>query len=247
MRRSLIVAALALALAALAAATTAAAGDSHGKTLFRYVGQLKSTSGTSVTVTIQNGNRLALRSLVGQSQEQTFVTDDKTVFLKWENGIPKQIGIEDLAVNDYVAVNVRSARDSSLDEIKGTPAASIGDRGQTITRPTEPLYLFRGTLVAAEEGKVTIDVRGGNRKALRLMIGADARQTFDVDGQTVFLHWAKRIPTVIDWKGLTVGDRIVVRVRADRGSSLAEVEATAAKRVADREPRAREHDQNDQA
>ena len=76
-----------------------------------------------MTVTVQNGNRPALRSLLGQSQEQTFATDDKTVFLKWTNGIPAQVGIGDLAVNDYVTVNVRADRDASLDTIKGTPAA----------------------------------------------------------------------------------------------------------------------------
>ena len=63
----------------------------------------------------------------------------------------------------------------------------------------------------------------------------------------MFLHWAHRIPTVIDASELKVGDRIVVRVRADRGATLAEVEATAARRVADREPKAQEANQSAQA
>jgi len=52
---------------------------------------------------------------------------------------------------------------------------------------------------------------------------------------------------VIDASQLKAGDRIVIRVRADRGATLAEVEATAAKRVADREPRAQEGSQSAQA
>jgi hypothetical protein len=52
---------------------------------------------------------------------------------------------------------------------------------------------------------------------------------------------------VIDPLQLRAGDRIVVRVRADGGLSLAAVEATAAKRVADREPRGQESNQNAQA
>jgi len=40
---------------------------------------------------------------------------------------------------------------------------------------------------------------------------------------------------VIDASKLVVGDRIVVRIRADRGASLAQVESTAAKHIGDRE------------
>lgn len=247
MKRSSIVVALATVLAALVATTAALAGGSNDKTLFRYVGQLKATSSSSVTVTVQNGNRAALRSLLGQSQEQTFATGANTVFLKWTNGIPKVVGLGDLAANDYVTVNTRADREASLEAIRATPAASVGDRGQTLTKPDQPLYLFRGTFVSTDGGKVTIDVQGGNRNALRLMIGQNPRQTFSTGGETVFLHWAKRIPTVIDASQLKVGDRIVIRVRADRGATLAEVEAIAAKRVADREPKAQEGNQSAQA
>jgi hypothetical protein len=44
---------------------------------------------------------------------------------------------------------------------------------------------------------------------------------------------------VIDASKLVVGDKIVVRIRADKGSSLAQVEATAANHVGDREPAAK--------
>ncbi len=247
MKRSTIVVAVVAVLATLVAATAAFAGESKGNTLYRYVGQLKATSSSSVTVTVQNGNRAALRSLLGQSQEQTFATGEKTVFLKWTNGIPKVVGIGDLAVNDYVTVNTRAGRDAALDTVKGTPAATVADHGPTLNKPDKPLYLFRGTFVSTDAGKVTIKVSGGNRNALRLMIGQDAQQSFATGGETVFLHWAKRIPTVIDASQLKVGDRIVIRVRADRGATLAQVEATAAKRVADREPKAQEGAQSAQA
>ena len=63
----------------------------------------------------------------------------------------------------------------------------------------------------------------------------------------MFLHWAQRIPTVIDASKLKAGDRIVVRIRADSGATLAQVEATAARRVADREPKSEEAKQSAQA
>jgi hypothetical protein len=234
-------------LAALAATSAAMAAGTGGKALFRYTGQVTATGTSSVTVTVQHGNRAALQSLLGQSQSQAFTTDAKTVFLKWTNGKPQQIAIGDIAANDYVTVNVRAARDASLDTIKGTPATVVGDRGQTLVKPDQPLYLFRGTFVGTSGGNVTIDVTGGNRRALKLMIGQEARQSFATGGETVFLHWAQRIPTVIDASQLKAGDRIVVRVRAAAGATLQTVETTAAARVADREPKAQESAQSAQA
>ena len=72
------------------------------------------------------------------------------------------------------------------------------------------------------------------------MIGQSTRQSFTTGDETVFLYWEHRIPTVVDASSLKAGDRIIVRIRAAGGSSLGEVEATAAKRVADREPKAQE-------
>ena len=248
MKRSTIVVAFATVLATLVAATAAFAGDSNGKTLFRYVGQLQSKTDSSVTVTVQNGNRPALRSMLSHEQVQTFATDEKTVFLKWSAGIPTRVGIGDLAGGDYVTVNVRADHDASLDTIKGTPAGTVADRGQTLNKPDKPLYIFRGTFVSTDDtGKVTINVNGGNRRALRLMIGQESKQAFPTDKDTVFLHWEHRIPNVINAAGLTAGDRIVIRIRAGGGLKLAEVEAIAAKRVADREPKAQESNQNAQA
>ncbi len=247
MKRSSIVVALAAVLATLVATTAAFAGGSRDNMLYRYVGQVKAVGETSVTVTVQNGNRAALRSLLGQSQEQAFATDEKTVFLRWTDGKPTVI--KDLKENDYVTVNVRSDRKADIGTITKKPAASIGNRGQALNKPTQPLYLFRGTLVSAADGKVAIKVTGGNRNALKLMIGQAADQAFTTGPDTVFLHWAKRIPTVIDFESLKddVGDRIIIRIRADRGSTLAEVEATFAKRVAAREPKNHEAHQNDQS
>jgi len=247
MKRSSIVIALAAVLATLVATTAAFAGGPNDNTLYRYFGQVKAVEGTSVTVTVQNGNRAALRSLLGKPQEQKFATDDKTVILRWTNGIPTKIGLGEVLANDYVTVNVRSDRKADLETITTKPAASIGDRGQTLNRPTKPLYLFRGTLVSAGGGKVTIKVKGGNRNALRLMIGADEQQSFTTGGETVFLHWAHRVPEISDPANWAAGDWIVIRIRADRGATLTEVETTAAKRVADREPKAQEDHQNDQS
>jgi hypothetical protein len=247
MRKTGVLALFAAIVAVLVAAGSASAGGGHGKVLYEYWGQVEATGSASVTITVQNGNHAALRSLIGQSQMQTFATDAKTVFLEWSQGKPTVVGIGDLAQHDYVRINVRADRGASLDTVKATPAKLVGDHGPTVNRPKLPLYLFRGTLVSGGGGKVTIDVRGGNRHGLRLLIGQSAQQTFSYDDGTVFLHWEHRIPTVVDPSALKPGDRIVIRVRAAKGSSLAQVESTPARRVADREPKNQEANQNAQS
>ncbi len=248
MRKAIaVVAALATTLA-LAVAGTAAAGQGGHKALFRYFGQVNSTNGSSVTVTVQNGNRAALRSLLGQSQQQTFSTDGSTVFLSWDKGKPTKVDIGALASGDYVRINIRADRGSSLDTIRSTAAGLIGDHGPTLHKPALPLYLYRGTLVSTSDGSVTINVKGGNRAALKTMIGSQgSQQTFATNGDTIFLQWSQRIPTVTDASGLHVGDPIIVRVRAARGSDLATVEQTAARRVAGHEPRQQEQAQDAQS
>ena len=247
MKRNTIVSVLAAALVALVAATAAVAGGSHGTTLYRFVGQLQSApSGSSLTISVQSGNRPALRALLGQSQVQTFATGSSTVFLRWSNGIPTVVSIGDLAQNDYVAINIRAHRGASLGELEATARPH---RGRPRSRP--PL---------AEQAAVPVQGqarrnrgrqghrrrRGGNHRALRLLIGQSAQQTFTTGAGTVFLHWERRIPTVTT-RALKLGDRIVDPGPRPRGSTLAEVEATPARRVADREPASQEATQNAQA
>jgi hypothetical protein len=68
------------------------------------------------------------------------------------------------------------------------------------------------------------------------MLGQALDQSFAVDATTIFLRWVGKVPTVVAASQLAVGDRISIRIRAPRGSSLAQVEATPAKKVAEHEP-----------
>jgi hypothetical protein len=248
MKRTRIALALATTLVALVAAGTALAAGPQGKVLYRFVGQLQSApAGTSLSVSVQAGNRAALRAMLGQSQIQTFTTGDRTEFLRWSNGIPSVVTIGSLAQGETVALNIRAPRNASLAELLATAPGIVGDHGTNPQRPTSPLYLFRGTIASAANGAVTVDIRTGNRRALDLLVGQSGRQTFATGAETVFLLWQGRVPTVIDGASLKIGDDVVVRVRADKGSSLAQVVATAARRVAEHEPRAQEAAQTAQS
>ncbi len=99
-------------------------------------------------------------------------------------------------------------------------------------------YVFNGRLLA-DAGNSTslfVDVRGGNRPALRKLIGQGRTQQFAVGPNTQFIRWTNGAPSVVAESSLLAGDRVTVRVRTDRSASLAQIESTPAWRVADSGP-----------
>ena len=229
-----------LATAAVALVATGAAFAGNGgpaKMHYAFLGQLTATPANGgVSITVVGGTKAALRAMLGQPVTQTFAYGANTEFLKWANGVPTIVQAGDLAAGDYVRVNVGAAPDATLAEIEAQPSGLVGDHGTTLETPDQPLYNFRGTLTSATSSAVTVHVTGGDGRAMKLLIGQSADQTFTVGGETIFLLWQGKVPTVIDSSKLVVGDKIVVRIQADKGSSLSQVEATAATHVGDREP-----------
>jgi hypothetical protein len=233
---------LLIALVALVAAGAALAGPSRPSVgplgiHYAFLGQLTAVpSNGSVSMTVAGGNRPALRAMLGQSVDQTFATGPNTEFLKWAKGVPTVVQADDLAVGDYVRVNVRAPRGASLADIEERPSPLVGDHGTQLFKPTQPLYLFRGKLTATGDSSVTLDVRSGNARAMRLLLGQSSTQSFSTGDETIFLLWQGKVPTVISLDQLKIGDRVVVRIRAPKSSTLSQVESTAAVHVGDREP-----------
>jgi hypothetical protein len=222
--------------AALCAVGAASANNGHG-IRYSFLGTVTATPANGgVSINVQGGNKPALRAMLGAPVTQTFAYDSTTEFLRWSEGKPAIVQAGDLAAGDYVWVHVRAPRGSSLADLEKIAAGIVGDHGTQLFKPDKPLYLFRGRLTSVANGSVTVDVTGGNHRALRLLLGAGGSQTFTFGDGTIFLLWQGKVPSVIDSTKLVVGDRIVVRVRAEAKSSLAQVEATAANHVGDREP-----------
>jgi hypothetical protein len=212
-------------------------GNGAGKIRYSFLGQLTATPANGgVSITVQGGNKVALRAMLGQPVTQTFAYGDKTEFLKWSKGIPTVVQAGDLAAGDFVWVHVRAPRNAALSEIEQVQAGIVGDHGTQLFRPNKPLYLFRGKLTAVSFSSVSLHVTGGNHHALHLLIGSSSEQSFTFGDGTILLLWQGKVPTVIDASKLTIGDRIVVRIRADKGSSLAEVTSIPANKIAEREP-----------
>ena len=213
-----------------------ASAGGRGK-LFQYRGELLNASATSVSVQVESGNRPALRSMLGQSQNQTFTLGAKSEVLIWRHGIPTVGTTADLKQGDWITVNVRARAGSSLTEVESHPVGIVADRVAKPNPPSKPLYLYVGTVAGPQgAGHIALHVKSGNRRALRTMIGQAQDQTFSYSDDTIFLLWQGKVPTVIDASQLKAGDRITVRIRAPRHSTLAQVEATAANHVGDHEP-----------
>jgi hypothetical protein len=235
MRVKILIATLAAALLSVGAASA-----NNGKIRYSFLGTLTTTPNNGgVSINVVGGNKPALRAMLGAPVTQTFAYGSTTEFLKWAAGVPTVVQPSALATGEYVWVHVRAPRNTSLADLEKVAAGIVGDHGTQLFKPNKPLYLFRGKLASVGSGTVTVNVTGGNHRAMRLLLGAGASQTFTFGDSTIFLLWQGKVPTVIDASKLVVGDRIVVRIRAAAGSSLAQVGSTAANHVGDREPAAK--------
>ncbi len=227
-----------LSLAALVCAAVAATatGGPRGQ-LYQFRGDLVNASSTNVQVQIDGGNHAALKALIGQSQDQTFAIGSTTEILVWSHGTPHVGTVGDLKAGDDVQVNVRAPHGSTLQSIEATAAGTVGDFGAVTNGPSRPLYLFVGSVTGPQSGgHIALHVTSGNWRGLQSMLGQPLDQTFSYDDGTIFLLWQGKVPTVIDASHLQPGDRITIRVRAPRTSTLAQVEATPANHVGDHEP-----------
>ena len=223
-------------LACASVAATASAGRGHGQ-LFQYRGEVVGAAAGSVQVTVEGGNRPALRTMLGQSQNQTFLLGSTSEILIWHKGIPAVGAWSDLKTGDWVQVNVRAKAGSSLAEVLANAAGIVGDHGTAPGKAGKPLWLYAGTVDGAQSGgHIALHVKGGNARALRTLLGQSSDQTFTYDANTIFLLWQGKVPTVIAPSQLRAGDRITIRIRAPRLSTLAQVEATPARHVGDHEP-----------
>ncbi len=227
-----------IALAALACAAVAATASGGGKgRLFQFRGTLVATGANTVQISVEGGSHNALKALIGQPQNQTFLVDGNTEFLGWSAGVPHVQSISDLHAGDHLTINVRAKAGASLSEIEANATGTISDRGNGQRGNPGPLYLYVGTVAGGQAGgHISLHVTGGNWRGLVTMLGQPVDQVFSYDTNTIFLLWQGKVPTVIDPSQLKAGDRITVRIRAPKGSTLQQVEAKAANHVGDHEP-----------
>lgn len=228
---------LAFAVLAVGASSSFAAGS--GSRMYVFNGRLLADAGSSSTLflDVNGGNQAALRKLIGKGDNQPFAVDSNTEYLRWTKGVPTVVPESNLVAGDRVSIKVRAQNDASLADIEATAAVVVADRGPNAGFAHRPLWLFVGTLKApAANGHFTLHITNGNLLGLRAMLGQPLDETFSYDSGTIFVLWQGRVPTLISAGQLKVGDKISVRIRAPRDSSLSQVEGTPANHVGDHEP-----------
>lgn len=111
--------------------------------------------------------------------------------------------------------------------IASSAVAGRGDHGKG------RLFQFRGEVVAASSSSVQITVEGGNHAALRAMLGQSQNQTFTLGTTSEILVWSNGVPTVGTAASLNANDWVQISLRAQNGSSLADIESNAVSVVGD--------------
>jgi hypothetical protein len=224
-------------LAAGASSTFAARGGADATYVFN--GRLLADAGNSSTLylDVNGGNKIALKKLVGLSDNQNFAVGAGTQYLRWSHGVPTVVAESNLVAGDAVSVHVRAPRSASFAVIAATAAARVADRGPTPGFAHRPLWLFVGSLNGpAANGKISIHVQSGNWLGLRKMLGQPLDESFSYGPRTIFILWRSGVPTLISPSQLRVGDRISVRIRAPRVDTLQQAEQVPATHVGDHEP-----------
>ena len=115
---------------------------------------------------------------------------------------------------------------------------TVGASGSLAASNGKPMFIFNGRLLAdaGSSPSIFVDVNGGNRIALRKLIGHGDNQQFAVGPGTQYIRWTHGVPTAVPESNLVAGDRVSVKIRADRRASLEQIEATQAKVVSDSGP-----------
>ena len=119
----------------------------------------------------------------------------------------------------------------------GAPALAASEHPG---RFAPPVYIFKGTLAAdagANATSVSLNVTGGNRPALRALVGATGPISFTVAPRTVYVSWAPaargNAPSITTSDTLKAGDRVYVRIRGRHGLPLPILQQRAARQVGD--------------
>ena len=109
-------------------ATTGATPVTAHRALFLYVGTVAGgQAGGHIALHVTGGNWRGLRSMLGQSVDQTFTYDDGTIFLLWQGKVPTVIDPSQLKAGDRITIRVRAPRAATLQQVEAIPAAHVGD------------------------------------------------------------------------------------------------------------------------
>jgi hypothetical protein len=100
----------------------------NGRALFLYVGTVAGgQAGGHIALHVTGGNWRGLRSMLGQSLDETFTYDQGTIFLLWQGKVPTVIDPSQLKAGDRITIRVRATRNATLQQVEAIAASHVGD------------------------------------------------------------------------------------------------------------------------
>jgi len=84
-------------------------------------------SGGHIALHVTGGNWRALKSMLGQSLDQTFTYDAGTIFLLWQGKVPTVIDASQLKAGERITIRIRAPKTATLAQVAATPANHVGD------------------------------------------------------------------------------------------------------------------------
>jgi hypothetical protein len=207
---------------------------------YDFKGNVAAVTATSVIVQVANGNRPALRAMIGAAQPLTFIVDQRTRYTVWKGNRPYRTSLNAIGIGDSVWVHTNGRKRAKLADLLSRPVRTVRDvSAKDLGRGR--LYLFRGVCTAKDTAanRLTINVHGGNWRALHAMLGSPIAQTFAYSDSTSFVSWHTGRPRVVGEEQVPCGPdgtRVAIRVRAPKLTPLATLVTTPAALVNVREP-----------
>jgi hypothetical protein len=133
--------------------------------LYLYVGTVSGgQAGGHLALHVTAGNARALRSLVGQSPDQTFTYDGSTIFLLWQGKVPTVVDASQLKAGDRITIRIRAPKNASLATIESTAAAHVGDHEPAAKAETVEGRIHR---LEAKVARLRHELRHARRHARR--------------------------------------------------------------------------------
>ena len=219
--------------------------DGRQNVEYLFTGTLAAEPGaapTSVSLNVTGGDNQGLRAMIGASGPQTFAVDAATSYVAWtaaERGnAPLVTTPSQMHAGDKVRLRVRAPRQAPLSVIEAAPAKLIADLA-TSQKVQGRLFVWGGKTVAIDltAQTITVQIRFGNRRGLKALLGNPATQTFHYDSATQFVSWKKYVPAMVAPTTVSVGTPVTLRTRAIGNVSLTDLTNAPLWRVRVREPK----------
>jgi hypothetical protein len=223
------------------AAHPAAKNPHSTKYIFRGVVVATPAPGaTTVQVQIRTGNKAGVTLLGTNPTIQTFNLSAGSALFSWNAAgtAATPTAVTTLAAGDPVAVTVWGPSKTTLQFLLTQPVTRIDDVLNS-TKPAGRIFIFTGTVVSNDPaaGALTINLTGGNWRAMHAFAGHPTTQTFHYSATSTLLRFNGARAHLAVTPAFAVGDHVTIRVfSANYDSETSTLLNTPAWRISNHEP-----------